>query len=319
MNLKQIYELAIKTGMENDPRDIEEVEEIMKKAKEEYEKLDADDKELYDKDNLENPYSDTRILVEDKDKDKEINTVMIGIDIDTSEILLADRLNEKGKNIDAVISHHPAGKALAGLHKVMHMQEDMLKDLGISINIAEGIMAERIPEVERRFMPLNHNKVCDAAKALNIPLMSVHTPADNLVSKFLQEKIDQSDIKTLKDVIKLLKSIYEYREASKLKSGPKIIVGSEERSAGKVVVEMTGGTSGSKDVYEKLADSGVGTLVTMHISEEHRKKAEENHINVIVAGHIASDSIGMNLLADKLEKKSIKIVPCSGFIRKSRV
>jgi len=317
MKLKQIYELAIKTGMENDPREREEVEQKIKKAKEEYDKLDKEDKELYDKDKLENPYSDTRILVND-DK-KEIKTVMMGIDIDTSEILLADRLNEKGKNIDAVIAHHPVGKALAGLHEVMHMQEEMLRDLGISINIAEGVMAERIPEVERSVMPLNHNKVCDAAKLLNIPLMSVHTPADNLVSKFLQEKIDQSDLKTLKDVINLLKSIYEYRNATKLKSGPKIIVGSEDRSAGKVVVNMTGGTSGSKDVYEKLADSGVGTLITMHIGEEHRKKAEKNHINVIVAGHIASDSIGMNLLADKLEDKGIEIVPCSGFIRKSRV
>jgi putative NIF3 family GTP cyclohydrolase 1 type 2 len=317
MKLKQIYDMAIKIGMENDPREIKEVKNIMKKAKKEYDQLDNEEKELYDQDKLENPYSDTRILVDD-DK-KEIKTVMMGIDIDTSEILLADRLNEKGKNIDAVIAHHPVGKALAGLHEVMHMQEEMLRDLGISINIAEGIMAERIPEVERRVMPLNHNKVCDAAKALNIPLMNVHTPADNLVSKFLQERIDQSDVKTLKDVIKLLKSIYEYRNATKLKSGPKIIVGSEDRSAGKVVVNMTGGTSGSKDVYEKLADSGVGTLITMHISEEHRKKAEKNHINVIVAGHIASDSIGMNIFADKLEEKGIKIIPCSGFIRKSRV
>lgn len=317
MKLKQIYDMAIKIGMENDPREIEEVENIMKKAKKEYDQLDNEEKELYDQANLENPYSDTRILVEDDEKD--IKSVMMGIDIDTSEILLADRLNEKGQNIDAVITHHPVGKALAGLHEVMHMQEDFLRDLGISINIAEGIMAERIPEVERRFMPLNHNKACDAARLLNIPLMSVHTPADNSVNKFLQEKIDNSDVKTLNDIIKFLKSIYEFRTATKLKSGPKVIVGSKDRRAGKVVVSMTGGTSGSEDMYEKLASSGVGTLITMHISEDHRKKAEENHINIIIAGHIASDSIGMNLFADKLEEKGIKIIPCSGFIRKSRI
>jgi hypothetical protein len=38
-------------------------------------------------------------------------------------------------------------------------------------------------------------------------------------------------------------------------------------------------------------------------------------VNVIVAGHISSDSIGMNLVLDKLERKGIKITPAGGFIR----
>ena len=34
----------------------------------------------------------------------------------------------------------------------------------------------------------------------------------------------------------------------------------------------------------------------MHISEEHRKEAEKSHLNVVVAGHISSDNLGLNLL-----------------------
>jgi len=34
---------------------------------------------------------------------------------------------------------------------------------------------------------------------------------------------------------------------------------------------------------------------------------------------MSSDSIGMNLLLDDLEKQGIEIVPCSGFIRVSRL
>jgi len=33
---------------------------------------------------------------------------------------------------------------------------------------------------------------------------------------------------------------------------------------------------------------------------------------------MSSDSIGMNLFLDELEKKGIEIIPCSGMIRVSR-
>ena len=60
------------------------------------------------------------------------------------------------------------------------------------------------------------------------------------------------------------------------------------------------------------------TVVGMHMSEEYKKQADKYHVNVIIAGHISSDSIGMNLMLDELEKKGIDIVPCSGLIRVSR-
>jgi len=67
-----------------------------------------------------------------------------------------------------------------------------------------------------------------------------------------------------------------------------------------------------------MAQAGIGTIVGMHASEEHRKECEKHHMNMVIAGHISSDSIGMNLFLDKLEEKGIEIVPCSGFIRVSR-
>ena len=95
--------------------------------------------------------------------------------------------------------------------------------------------------------------------------------------------------------------------------------GSEDNRAGKIALtEITGGTSGSAKIYEKLAAAGIGTIISMHQSEEYRKEAEKYHINVVIAGHISSDSIGMNLFLDELEKKGIKILPASGLIRYSR-
>lgn len=75
---------------------------------------------------------------------------------------------------------------------------------------------------------------------------------------------------------------------------------------------------GSPKIYEKMAQVGIGTIVGMHMSEEHKKEAETANINVIVAGHMSSDSLGMNMFLDELEKKGIEIIPCSGFIRISR-
>ncbi|AGB41968.1 hypothetical protein Halha_2074 [Halobacteroides halobius DSM 5150] len=316
MKLKDIYQLAIEAGMEVDPRSQDDIERVLEENKSKFEDLTEEKEEYFDKASLENPYSDTRILYGAEDKD--ITRVLMGIDIDSSEVLIADRLTEKGQEIDAIVSHHPEGKALAALNEVMHMQEDILHDLGIPVNVAEGILAERISKVERGIMPINHNKARDAAKLFDIPLLSVHTPADNLVVNFLQEKVDQADINKVEDVIELLMEIPEYQEATKTKAGPKVVAGSENNRAGKVVVEMTGGTGGSKDEYEKLAQAGVGTLVCMHIGEEHLKKAKEHHINVVIAGHMASDSIGMNLFADKLVEQGIEIIPCSGLIRVNR-
>jgi hypothetical protein len=68
-----------------------------------------------------------------------------------------------------------------------------------------------------------------------------------------------------------------------------------------------------------MANAGVGTILAMHQSEKHREAAEKANINVVIAGHISSDSIGVNLFLDELEKKGIKIIPCSGLIRYSRV
>lgn len=316
MKIREIYEYVIARGIEKDPRGAEAVAEQLEQEKKHYADMKEDDKKDYDTDRLANPYSDTRVLY--GDPGAEVRRMLVGVDIEVGEVLLADRLEGKGKPVDLIMSHHPEGKALAGLHDVMHLQEGILARYGVPINIAEGIMVSRISEVRRGLMPINHNRAVDAAKILGIPIMSAHTVADNQVATFLQELMEREKPKTLQDIVKLLKTIPEYAEAVRYNAGPSIVVGGKERRTGKVLVDMTGGTSGSQDAYAKLAQAGVGTLLVMHIGEKHRKEAEKNHINVIIAGHMASDSLGMNLLLDGVEKQGVEIVPCAGIIRHRR-
>jgi len=314
MKIQEIYNLAINKGIEADFREKEGVEKLLKRRKEKFEKLSEEEKEEFDKELFKNPYADSRILNIAEDKD--IKKILVGIDIEPAEILLAKEIG----NIDLIISHHPLGKGLANLHEVMELQCDVLNQYGVPINIAEGLMKERIEEVARGVNRLNHQRTVDTAKILGFSLMCIHTSADNLAAKFLKEKIEKEKLERIEDLTNLLKEIPEYKKAIEFGAGPKIFVGSEENRCGKIALtEITGGSEGSPKIYEKMAQAGLGTVVGMHVSEEHKKEAESANINIVIAGHMSSDSLGMNLFLDELEKKGIEIIPCSGLIRVSRI
>lgn len=322
MTLKQIYNLAISEGMRHDLRGPARVREILKRIKEKYDKLSQEKKEEFDADRLVNPYADTRIYF--GNPDAKIKKVLVGIDIDTGEVMLANELNRRspGKPIDLIIAHHPLAIGLAGLHEVMELQIELLAHYGIPINIAEKITEQRIGQVERGVAPVNHGQSVDAARLLNIPIMSIHTPTDNYVASYLYKELKkrEPELIYIEDVVNYLKTIPEYRSAMKQKAGPIIFAGSPDHFAGKIAVtEITGGTDGAKEIYERLAHAGIGTIISMHQREEWKDEAKKHHLNVIVAGHMSSDSLGLNLFLDNLEKKGIEIVPCSGFNRVSRI
>jgi hypothetical protein len=314
MRLRDIYEKAVQAGIDHDLRGKEYVMKDLERKKKDFDSLRPDEKEFFDLESLNNPFSDSRILF--GTGDEEIKSVLVGIDIDVGEILLADNLRSKGRNIDLLLSHHPSGSAFANLYSVMQIQSDILNTFGVPINIAEGLMDKRIREVERKLLPANHTRSVDAARLLGIPFMCMHTAADNMVAEHLQRLFDEKKPYFLSDILDILKVMPEYRDAAINGAGPKIVLGSRKRKAGKIFVDMTGGTEGAKDIFKTLTNSGVNTIVGMHISEEHRKEAEKAHMNVIVAGHISSDNLGLNLLIDEVSKGyEIGIIECSGFRR----
>lgn len=314
MKIQDIFNLAIKMGVEADFRGREGIENFLEIKRKKYNSLSEKEREDFDSEGLTNPYLDSRIYnVAD---DREIRKVLVGIDIEPAEILIAKELG----NIDLIIAHHPLGKGLAHLAEVMDLQSDVLSFYGVPINIAEGLMKEKISEVARGVNKLNHQRTVDAAKLMKTNLINIHTPADNLAAKFLKDLVEKKNLEKVGDLLDLLKEIPENKEAVKIGAGPKIFVGDKENRCGKIALtEITGGTEGSPKLYEKMAQAGIGTVVGMHISEEHKKEAEASHLNVVIAGHISSDSLGMNIFLDQLEKQGVEIVGCSGLIRFSRL
>jgi putative NIF3 family GTP cyclohydrolase 1 type 2 len=312
MNIQQIYKLAIEMGIKADFRTKQEINDYLKLKKREYEKLEPEEKKYFDKEKFINPYSDTRIHFDDGRNS--IKKALATIDISVGTLMMAKELG-----VDLIINHHPVGLALAGLDDVMNLQIDMLEKFGVPVTIAEKLLNKRISEVARKVSPENHYDITDAAKILKINLINIHSPADNLVANFVTRAINRAKPKYVSDILRAINKIPEYQEAKKQGAGPMLFSGLEKNRCGRVAVsEMTGGTEGSKEIYQAMANAGIGTVIGMHLSEDHREEAEKAHINVIIAGHISSDSIGMNLILDKLEQRGIKIIPAGGLIRIKR-
>lgn len=313
MTINEIVEKAISVGIENDPRGVEIINKDLPENGRLPNESEHAEKNCSNSEMSPRPYYDTRVLC--GPGNLEIKDVMVGIDIGVGEILLAAHLKEKGQNIDAVISHHPEGAGLSQLYMVMGMQSDILNKFGVPINVAEDFMEKRIKSAERDLMGVNHNRTVDAAKLLNIPLACIHTPADNMVTSYLQSMLDRRKPYWLSNVIDILLELPEYREARLMDAGPKIFLGSGKRKAGKIFVDMTGGSVNSEHIFEKLTVGGVNTIITMHFREEYLEEVKKERLNLIIAGHMASDSLGLNLLFDSILEKGINLIECSGFKR----
>jgi putative NIF3 family GTP cyclohydrolase 1 type 2 len=316
MKLQEIYALAVQMGMENDPRGAEAVQKELDKAQKAFSKLDEEDKAFFDKETLANPYADTRIL--EGEPDMEVSKIYCGVDIESGEVAVADALNRRGEGIDLLLAHHPEGAALAALPDVMHLQSGYLASVGVKPNLAESLMDERIKEVRKSISVTNHLRAVHSAKLLGLAFMCVHTPCDNLVTKFVGDFLEAEQPGTLEDLCKCLRKIPEYRFSAEHNNPAQIVNGSGSYSVGKIMIDFTGGTSGHKDNMKALSEAGISTVVCMHATDGMLESAKAARLNLVIAGHIASDNVGLNLFLDRLEAAGIDIVAGSGLVRVKR-
>lgn len=317
MKLGQIYQKAIQMGISKDPRGRKGVDFFMRDARKEYEGLKEDEKKYFDTDRLTNPFADTRVLY--GEEDLEVKRLIAGVDVEVPELLLVDRLRQMGDIIDLCLAHHPEGTALSKLGDVMDIQADVWAATGVPINIGDALIGDRMKEISRALLPQNHMRPVRTAELLDIPFICVHTPADNLVTDFLRRLLKQKKPRTVGDLVDALLTVPEYSQSAMRGMGPTVLVGDRKKRAGEPLVDMTGGTEGPAAAIEKLAQAGVGTIIAMHMGEKLMKEAEKHHVNVVIAGHIASDNIGLNLFLDQLVRGGVEVEAFSGLDRFSRI
>ena len=302
MKLNTLFKKSVEHGMEADVREKEFFDRQFKKEKDRQEGLKGWQAEIADEERTWNPYPDCRII--NGTGEEEVKTMMIGIDIETPEVLLADRLREKGEKIDALFIHHPEGRALADLGAVMPLQVDVLAKAGVPVNHSEGHLRPRMDRIWRAIHADNLFRTERAAELLDIPAFCCHTITDNLVWRHMEKHICQKEFHDLGEILAAIYEMPEYKEFAKKGNPPIIVNGSSSNRPGKIVAtEFTGGTNGPEDQLVAQAAAGVGTILSMHVTEKTLEKAKEHNVNMIQCSHMASDALGITLLLDKLDKE----------------
>ena len=248
------------------------------------------------------------------DNGKEVKRVLAGIDMDTTMLMLAKQLG-----FDCVAQHHPAGIMHPGGTDLFcrdHMKK--LMECGVPINEAQRLANESRTKRNHAVHARNRTQMRDVAKLLDISDVAYHTPADMLAERTVQKKMDALSERnpqcTVQDVIDELMTIREYKEALEGQQ-PEVWVGSKDSFAGKIYVEMYGVGAPTLEEYIACSNAGVGTFIGMHATPEVVEGLKKhNKSNLIIAGHMASDSLGFNQILDAWEAKGIEIVRISGIV-----
>ena len=250
--------------------------------------------------------ADSGIIVEGKN----IKKVLMGVDMDTAELLLARQLG-----YDCVVSHHPRNTNMDMIDLLdTHIRK--LEALGVPKNKSQKLLEDRKTELNYNWHVANTRRSESAAKLLNMPYISLHTPADiigeAIVQKFLDKKFNNKPDTKVQEVAEALEGIGEYKSSARK---PVIRVGSKESYAGKIYVLMAGLTGPGPKILKEYFEAGVGTLVLMHIPEKDAKELKEQNIgNVVIAGHMSSDSLGLNKIAQEWAKKGVETTMMSGIV-----
>src|SRR3989338_8600623 len=319
MKLQKLFDIAVECGIAADPRSKAAIQKSLKQVEERHKRIEGKEREHIDHEAKKNPYLDSRIL--HGTGKEEVRHLMIGIDIETPEILLAQELRRQGKKIDCIMVHHPEGRALADLEKVMHVQIDILTKCGVPENRAEGVLRPRMDKIWRSIHADNLFRVERAAELLDIPLFGCHTIAHNMAWSFMEKEICRKSFDTVGEIMDALLDIPEYAIYAKKGNPPILVNGRKESRPGKIfATEFTGGTNGPEELIKLQAEAGVGTILSMHATEKTLDAARDLHVNIIQCSHMASDALGVNLLIDEWQKKGAKleILPISGFVRVER-
>jgi hypothetical protein len=240
-------------------------------------------------------------------KGKGIRKILFGIDAGVPELLLGRQLR-----CDAVVAHHPQGaSALLGFHKVFERHVEQMVEAGMPKTEAEQVVRKKRDSLEVENHARNYAHAVSVARVLKMPYMNIHAPLDEIgrqrMSMQIKLAIDGKPKATVGDVIASLRRLREFRKAQ---TEIMIRMGKSSNKAGKVVVSHAAGTNGGYEVAKAYFKHGVGTVIYIHVNPSDLERLRADGVgNLIVTGHISSDSVGINPFLAELENKGIEVVP----------
>lgn len=241
-----------------------------------------------------------------------IERILAGIDLKAPEIQLAKTLG-----YDAVLTHHPAGGAATlGFHRVLYRHVDQMVAAGVPEAVARTIIDTMA--APRRLLDAmsNYDHAPSIARLLDMPFLNVHTPLDELGRRRLAEaaaRVDR-DATVAELIDHLLNGFGEFRHAA---TSIEPVVGTPSNRVGRIAVSHGAGTNGGYEVAKAYFDHGVDTVVYIHCRPDEARRLREavgDAKTLLVTGHIASDSIGINPYLDRLRADGLEITAVSGIL-----
>jgi len=246
--------------------------------------------------------------------DGDVRRVFAGIDVDLGELFLARELGA-----DGIIAHHPIGsRARMRFPEMIERHVEQMTETGIPAGLARETMLRRRGPVAHALHTINYDRVIDAARKLRLPLMNIHLAADIIGRQFFIDFVKHvvdGHATSVGGLVDELKTIPEM-EASLVQ--PELWLGRSSNPVGKWIVQMAAGTNGGAPIYRTYYEHGIDTILAMHIDDRDLRELEHDqrpNANLVITGHMPSDSVGMNRVLDAIEKRGVEVIAGSGVIR----
>jgi putative NIF3 family GTP cyclohydrolase 1 type 2 len=231
-----------------------------------------------------------------------ISKVLLCVDASPAELMLAKNLG-----CDAVIAHHPIGKAYLNFHIVFDRHVTYMLEYGIPKHVAEEAVKKLKEHVALRSHTTIYTHTVAAAEKLRMPLVNIHLPCDELMRRTILAQLKASKIDVVSDIKANVEQIPEFRNAE---TEVQVPYGDPSNKAGKYALVVAAGTNGGYHVAKAYFNHGISTVIYLHVNGEDIARLKEDKVNgsLVILGHLAGDSVGLNQLADALEKEGIEVV-----------
>jgi hypothetical protein len=236
-------------------------------------------------------------------KGNSIHRALVTVDVSTSELILA-----KNIGCDVVIAHHPIGVSSMEFHRVFDRHTQFMIQNGVPDNEARNAVSRLKRRIQIRSHANIYKQIVDTAGILKMPLVNIHQPCDEFMRRIILEKIkDHKHHHKISDLLKLIDEIPEFNNAV---SRPIVALGSAKSNVGRIALVLAAGTNGGYPIAKLYYEHGVSTVIYLHIDPTDAAKLNDEKIrgNLVILGHLAGDSIGLNALADKIELEGVETV-----------
>jgi putative NIF3 family GTP cyclohydrolase 1 type 2 len=240
-----------------------------------------------------------------------IRRLLVGIDLRAAELALARTLG-----FDAVLTHHPVGIATLNFHQVLWRHVRQMIAAGVPEAAARAAIGDTAENRRVLDSMSNYDHDPSIARLLDMPYLNIHTPLDEIGRRRMADEAARlSPEATVGDLVEQFRTAFgEFRAAA---TQIEVLAGKKTHRLGRVAVSHAAGTNGGYPVGKAYFEHGIDTLVYIHCRPDEARRLDAEFgasKSLVVTGHIASDSLGINPYVDRLRREGLEVVTASGVL-----